>query len=300
MQGDDRLNLKDLQSFARVVEHGGFTAASRALRVPKQTLSKRVAELERQAGVRLIQRTSRRFAVTELGRELYRHASEMMIAAEAANDIIAGRLAEPSGTVRITASMPSVQTKLAPLLPTIARRYDKIRIVLHGDDRFVDIVREGYDLALRTHFAPLPDSELVQRRLRTDDFWLVASPEFVAHFRPSSVEKLGKLPLISSIEGPTAWSLTSADGRTTTLPLLATFVANEGTAILEAASAGLGVASLPASMCSGHVESRQLVRVCPEWTAGRLTTTLIMPSKRGLLPSVRVVADAIVEALSDI
>ena len=150
------LNLNDLFYFVQIVEHGGLAPAGRALGIPKSTLSKRLLELERDTGTRLIQRTSRSFAVTEIGQDLYRHAAAMMIEAEAAENVIKGRLAEPSGTVRITAAIPTAQNMLADLLPRLAHAYPKVRIVLHATDRFVDIVQEGFDIALRAHRLPLP------------------------------------------------------------------------------------------------------------------------------------------------
>lgn len=113
--------------------------------------------------MRLIQQTSLSFTVTELGDELYRQAAAMVIEAEAAEHVILGRLAEPSGTVRITASVPSVQTRLAPLLPRIALAYPKIRIVLNASDRFVDVVQEGYDIALRPTVRRFPIQVLFKR-----------------------------------------------------------------------------------------------------------------------------------------
>ena len=291
------LNLNDLQVFVQVVDHGGFTAASRALDLPKQTLSKRVAELERRAGVRLIQRTSRSFAVTELGRELYRHAAAMVVEAEAAENVILGRLVEPSGTVRITASVPTVQTRLAPLLPRIAMAYPKIHIVLHASDRFVDVVLEGYDIALRSHSTPLPDSGLVQRRVNTDHFWLVAAPSYVRDRSLTDPAGIAGLDGIFSGQGETDWILSTAKGDTHSVTLTPRYVANESTGILAAALAGLGIASLPSFMCAEQVRYGALVRVAPSWTAGEIATTLIMPSRRGLLPSVRLVADLVAEQL---
>lgn len=293
------LNLNDLQVFVQVVDHGGFTAASRALNLPKQTLSKRIAELERRAGVRLIQRTSRSFTVTELGHELYRHAAAMVVEAEAAESVILGRLTEPSGTVRITASVPTVQTRLAPLLPRIATAYPKIRIVLHASDRFVDIVQEGYDIALRTHFAPLPDSDLVQRRVSTEYFWLVAAPSYLRGRNLEDPDRIDGLDGIFSGQGETGWTLSSTKGDTRPVTLAPRYVANEGVGLLAAAMAGLGIASLPSFMCDEPVRSGALVRVAPAWTAGEIATTLIMPSRRGLLPSVRIVASHIADQLRD-
>lgn len=293
------LNLNDLQVFVQVVDHGGFTAAGRALGIPKQTLSKRIVELERSAGVRLIQRTSRSFAVTELGRELYRHAAAMVIEAEAAENVIMGRLAEPSGTVRVTASVPTVQTRLTSLLPRVATAYPKIRIMLHASDSFVDVVQEGFDIALRTHFNPLPDSDLVQRRVSTEHYWLVASSGYLMGRNIDGPDQLSGLDGIFSSEGQTGWTLSNRHGLQRSVTLAARYGANEGTAILGAALAGLGVAALPLSMCELPVKSGALVRVAPSWTAGEIATTLIMPSRRGLLPSVRIVADLIVEQLND-
>ena len=289
------LNLNDLRMFVRVVDHGGFTAASRALHVPKQTLSKRLAELERKAGVRLVERSSRSFRVTELGRALYRHAAAMVVEAEEAEHVIMGRLAEPSGTVRITASVPTAQQLLAPILPRIARQYPKIRIVLDVSDRFVDVIQEGYDIALRDHAAPLPDSELVQRRLRTEAFWLVAAPAYLKRRRPRTPADLEKMDGLFAVPAEPSWTLRDAHGTVATVTLPARYFANEATALKEAAIAGLGIARLPATLCRNALRAKGLVRVLPEWIAGEISTTLLMPGRRHRLPSVRVVADLLAE-----
>jgi DNA-binding transcriptional LysR family regulator len=292
------LNLNDLQLFVQVVEHGGISAASRALNIPKQTLSKRLSMLERQAGVRLVQRTPRRFRVTDIGEELYRHASAMLVEAEAAENVIKGRLAEPSGIVRITASVPTVQNSLAPLLPRIAKAYPKIRIVLEATDRFVDILREGYDIAVRDHFGPLPDSELVQRGLRTEPFWLVATREYLEGRSPSNPSELADLDGLFTQPGQSSWTLHGPDGATTVAALVPRYYANEGTALRQAAMSGLGVACLPLGMCEHDIRAGRLVRVLEDWSAGEITTSLLFPHRRGQLPSVRVVAELLVEQLS--
>ncbi|TGG91713.1 LysR family transcriptional regulator [Natronospirillum operosum] len=294
------LNLNDLEVFVQVVDHGGFTAASRKLGVPKSTLSKRIKELEQQAGVRLIHRTSRSFTVTELGQSLYRHASAMLIEAEAAENVVFGRLAEPSGTVRVTASIPTAQHFLAPLLPEVAAAYPKIRVALHITDGFVDIVQEGIDIAIRDHMNPLPDSGLVQRRLCTDPFWLVASAAYLAQLgsirQPSDLENAeGLFPA----PGDTGWTLSNSGRETQTVTLPARYYANETTPLLEAAKAGLGITCLPSRLCSQAVTAGHLTRVLPDWTAGKITSTLLMPHRRGQLPSVRVVADLIIQQLGD-
>ncbi|MBB2840590.1 MULTISPECIES: LysR substrate-binding domain-containing protein [Rhizobium] len=292
-------NLNDLLVFVQVVDHGGFAAAGRALRLPKSTLSKRLSELERKIGVRLIQRTSRSFAVTEIGRDLYRHAAAMLIEAEAAEHVIKGRLAEPSGTVRITASLPIAQFRLAALLPRLAASYPKMRITLDVSDRFVDIVQEGFDIAIRNHFSPLPDNDLVQRRIDDDPTWLVASPDYIREKGVCSrPEEASELDGLMASPSESVWTLRNGDGTVAKITPMPRYVANETISLLEAAKAGLGVTCLPSSFCAQLIASGALVRILPEWTGGGVTTTLLMPHRRGQLPSVRMVADYLIAELS--
>ncbi|RWK41251.1 LysR substrate-binding domain-containing protein [Mesorhizobium sp.] len=293
------LNLNDLLVFVQVVDHGGFAAAGRALGIPKSTLSKRLSELEKAIGVRLVQRTSRSFAVTEVGRDFHRHAAAMLIEAEAAEQVIKGRLAEPSGTVRLTASLPLAQFRLAPLLPRLAASYPKVRIMLDVSDRFVDIVQEGFDIAIRNHFAPLPDTDLVQRRIDYDPAWLVASADYIREKgMPSRPEQANGLDGLMASSSDRVWTLHDGEGAVAEVAPSPRYVANETVSLLEAARAGLGVACLASSFCAPLIESGALVRILPDWTARGVATTLLMPHRRGQLPSVRVVADHLIAELS--
>ncbi|MBP1883456.1 LysR substrate-binding domain-containing protein [Sinorhizobium mexicanum] len=293
-------NLNDFMFFVHVADHGGFAPAARALNVPKSTLSKRVAELEKALGVRLINRTSRRFAVTETGEDFYRHAAAMLIEAEAAESVVKGRLAEPSGTVRITASVPTAQLSLAPLLPRLAIAYPKIRFMVHATDRFVDIVQEGFDLAVRDHFASLPDSGLVQRRVGSEAVWFVAAPAYLsargtpAH--PGDLESHDGLLTSLSSEG---WVATDPRGSQVQARPRPRFLADESYVLREAALSGLGITALPRKLCAAEVAGGVLVRILPEWTAGRVTTTILMPHRRGQLPSVRATVDFLAARLGE-
>ena len=291
-------NLNDFIVFAHVVDHKGFAPAARALNVPKSTLSKRVAELEKTLGVRLINRTSRRFTVTEIGEDFYRHASAMLIEAEAAEAIVKGRLAEPSGTVRITASVPTAQMMLAGLLPPLAQAYPKMRVMLHATDRFVDVVQEGFDIAVRDHFAPLPDSGMVQRRVANDAILLVAAPAYLenrGHPRePSDLSRHDGLLASLASEG---WTMRNDAGVVVRVRPMPRFLADESNVLLEAAVSGLGITALPRKICRAAIEAGSLVRVLADWEAGSVTTTLLMPHRRGQLPSVRAVVDFIVTHL---
>ncbi|MFC3551283.1 LysR substrate-binding domain-containing protein [Lysobacter cavernae] len=292
------LNLNDLVLFAAAVEHGGFAAASRHLGVPKSTISKRVAELEEGLAARLIHRTSRSFVLTELGRDFYEHARAALIETEAAEAVVRRRQAEPGGTVKITASVPTAQMHLAPHLPALARAYPRVQVQVVVTDRFVDLVQEGFDIAVRSHFAPLPDSGLVQRQLLVEPILLVAAPAYLdqreaLHLPADLASHDGLLTAATA----THWQLSDANGETAQVTPLPRMVANESTVLVSAAIAGLGVVCLPETICRAPLAAGQLVRVLPEWSAGRVTTTLVMPHRRGQLPAVRATVEFLARCL---
>lgn len=290
------LNLNDLVFFVAAVEQGGFAAASRRLGLPKSTISKRVAMLEDALAVRLIHRTSRSFALTELGRDFYEHAHAALIEADAAEAIVRRRQAEPSGTVRITASVPVAQLYLAETLPQLARRYPKLQLQLDVTDRFVDVQQEGFDIAVRSHFAPLPDSGLVQRPVFVDPIILVASPVYLAQRDlPRSPADLAQHDGLLTHVSTAVWTLTHRSGERVQAKPRQAMVANESVVLKQAAIAGLGVTCLPAGLCRDAIASERLMRVLPEWNAGSVTTTLVMPHRRGQLPGVRTTVEFLVE-----
>jgi DNA-binding transcriptional LysR family regulator len=287
-------NLNDLRFFVMAVEAGGFSAAAKRLGVPKSTVSKRVAELEADLGVRLFHRTSRSFVSTDLGRDFYEHARGALIEAEAAEEVVRRRLAEPSGTVRLTASVPTAQFHLATRLPLIARTHPKLCLQVHVTDRFVDIVQEGFDIALRSHFAPLPDSGLIQRQLKREPVVLLAAPAYIeTHGVPDHPGDLAAHPGLITSPSATQWHLRSADGEELSVAPKPAMFADESVVLLEAAKAALGIVCLPEIFAAAEVARGDLVRVLPRWRAGQVTTTMLMPHRRSQLPAVRAVADFI-------
>lgn len=293
------LNLNDLVLFAAAVEHGGFAAASRRLGVPKSTISKRVAELEEELSARLIYRTSRSFALTDLGREFYEHARAVVIETEAAEAVVRRRQVEPSGIVRITASVPTSQLYLAPHLPALSHAYPQLRVQVEVTDRLIDLVQEGVDIAVRDHFAPLPDSGLVQRSLRTDRIVLVSSPDYLERVgEPDLPQDLAQHAGLLAGPLATSWQLSEAGGQSLSVTLSPRMVANESSVLMGAAIAGLGIACLPESFCRAAIAEGKLRRVLPEWNAGSVTTTLVMPHRRGQLPAVRATADFLAHCIS--
>lgn len=292
-----RFNFNDLHIFVQAVNSGGFAAAARHLGVPKSTISKRVAELEADLGTRLIHRTSRSFVLTDVGKDFYDHARAAVIEAEAAESVVQRRQEEPQGTVRITASVPVAQFHLADRLPALARAYPKLDLQLHVTDRFVDLIREGFDIAIRSHFAPLPDSDLMQRRMKVERITLVASPEYLAQRgTPERPEDLVRHDGLLTTPASRAWHLKDKNGHAVQITPTVRLVADESSVLLRAAAAGLGIACLPEAMSAASMESGELIQVLPGWAAGSVTSTILTPHRRSQLPAIRAVIDFLAEA----
>jgi DNA-binding transcriptional LysR family regulator len=294
------MNLNDLTFFAQAVESGGFSSAARRFGMPKSTISKRVAALESFLGVRLIERNTRSFHLTDIGRSFLRHARAALAEVECAQQVIRQRLAEPTGTVRLTAAVPVAQFQLAPHLPALAANYPNLQLQLHASDRFVDLLQDGYDIAVRSHFAPLADSGLVQRVLSREDVVLVASAGYLkTNGTPRSPQDLqGHEGLLTSPDA-TSWRLRRTGARAmTTVSPRARMVADESVTLLYAALAGMGIVPLPSTFCDQHLQSGALVRVLPRWTAGTVTTTALLAHRRSILPSVRAVLDFLSERIT--
>ncbi|MEP7453707.1 LysR substrate-binding domain-containing protein [Phyllobacterium sp. SB3] len=292
------INLNDLFLFVQAVDGGSFSEAARRLGIPKSTISKRIAELEAELGARLIHRTSRSFSLSDVGRDFFNHARGALIEAEAAENIVRSRIAEPSGTVRLTASIPTTQFYLADCLPVLARKYPKINLEMHASDRFVDLVQEGFDLAVRSHFAPLPDSDLVRKQLMVEPIFVVASPGYIsAYGKPNTPHDLDSHYGLLSAPGADNWHLVSDTGEKVTAKPIRRMMANESIALIKAATAGLGLTCLPSSICRDAIAQSELIHVLPNWSAGTVTTTLLMPHRRGQLPSVRATVEFLSEQL---
>jgi len=294
------MKLNDLYYFVQVVDQGGFSAAARALGLPKSSLSKRIAVLEQDLGARLIQRTTRRLALTEAGQAFHRHAAAALLEAQAAQEAVTSRLAEPRGLVRISASPATVQMGLADILPGLARRYPKIRIALTATHRYVDLIQEGIDIAIRAHRHPLPDSELVQRRLGYAPNYLVAAPSYLAergHPRQPADLAAHDGIFTDPLAAEAGWRLHQDGAAPVAAHPTARIYADDPHTMAQAALNGLAIANLPHGLCGPAIAAGRLVRLLPAWDAGGATTTLLVPHRRGQLPSVRAVLDYLAETL---
>lgn len=293
------LDLNDFFYFVQVVDRGGFTAAGRTLRMPKSTLSHRIQQLEAQLGVRLLNRTSRRFGMTDSGAEFYRHAVATLQQAELAETAIRHRLSEPVGTVRCTAAVATAQFAMREMIADFLLRYPKVNVVEHATDRSVDIVGENFDVAIRSHSAPLPDSTLVQRILTPAPWFLFAGAAYLdGQGTPATPQELARHSSLFMMRTGIApsWRLRhlGASKDEVVVPLTPRLLSDDMVSLKQAAVAGLGIVALPGYVCRDDVRSGALRRVLPDWQAGDSTISALLPYRQGLLPAVRVFIDHLV------
>ena len=287
-------DLNDLLYFAEVVDRGGFAAAGRALGLPKSRLSRRVAELEARLGVRLLQRTTRRLSLTSVGEQYHRHCVAMREDALAADEAIARAQSEPQGTIRVACPVTLAQTTLGPLLPVFLARYPKVKLDVRVSNRVVDLVEEGFDVALRVRSTLDSSGSLVVKRFGLTCTQLVASPAQLARQgTPSSVEALALLDTISmsSLDGVATWQLTGPNGETRQFESRPRYVADDLLTLRFAALAGIGVCHLPDYMCHDELREGTLVPVLPGWSLPQGIFHAVFPSRRGLIPAVRTFLD---------
>ncbi|MCQ8783642.1 LysR substrate-binding domain-containing protein [Mangrovibrevibacter kandeliae] len=286
-----RQDLNDYVYFAEVVAHGGYTAAGRALREPKSKLSRRIAALEARLGVRLIERSSRRFRVTEVGQSFYERCRAMMLEAERAEALVAEAQAEPHGLIRM-----SCPRNLVKLVSVIARgfldRFPKVRLQLLVTDRAVDLIDERIDLALRVRHELTSDASLTMRSLGRSRWILVASPERAADF-DGDVADLAALPTLGTSDdaGEATWMLQSDDGASHVVRHAPRMTCPDYAVLCDAAADGLGVAFLPDHACAAYLASGKLVRVFRKWRSKDGIVHLVFTTRRGLPPAVRALID---------
>jgi DNA-binding transcriptional LysR family regulator len=293
-------DLNDLYFFAAVVEHGGFSSAGRALGIPKSRLSKRVAQLEERLGVRLLQRTTRRFVVTEVGERFYGHCRAVIEEARAAQDAVDELRTEPRGIVRVSCPVSLVHTLLGAMLPVFLLEHPKVQVRLVATNRRIDVISEGFDIAIRVREKLDTDATLVLRSFGQSKSLLVASPAFLeANGRPQTVEALSALPAISMFEneGAQVWELFDPQGKRAHVDMTPRLICGDFAALIQAAVQGCGVALLPEDYCAPWIARGDLEWVMPDWTTAQGTLHFVYPSRRGLLPAVRAFVDFLAERL---
>ncbi len=289
-----RADLNDLAYFAEVVAHGGFAAAGRALRQPKSKLSRRISALEARLGLRLIERSSRRFRVTDTGLAFYERCRAMLSEAEQAEALVMQAQAEPYGRIRFSCPTGMVEP-LSGLVSSFLARYPKVRLQLIAADRALDLIDERVDLALRIRVALTSDAALIMRSLGISIRILVASPQLASQI--ASVDQLSSLPMLAtSDEGVSdVWQLESEGGATQIVRFEPRLGCSNMATVRNAAADGMGVALLPDHVCRDALLAGRLVRVLPGWRGQRGIVHLVFTTRRGLPPAVRALIDHLAE-----
>jgi DNA-binding transcriptional LysR family regulator len=292
------MDLNDLYLFAKVVEYGGFAAASRVLGVPRSKLSRRIAGLEDRLGVRLIQRSTRRFAVTEVGQEYYRHCVAMLVEAAAAQEVIDRTRSQPQGIVRISCPSSLLYFQVGDMVARFMAKCPKVEVQLESTNRRVDVIQEGFDIAIRVRFPPLEESDLVMKVLAESRQCLVASPEVVRHLsRPAVPADLSALPSLSWVAPHQEhhWKLDGPDGAAALVRHHPRYVTEDMVALRLAALRGIGIVQMPSMMVRDDLRAGTLIDVLPGWAPKPGIVHAVFPSRRGLLPSVRALLDFLAE-----
>lgn len=290
------MDLNELLVFAKVAQAGSFVGAARELGMPKSTVSRKVAELETRLGARLLQRTTRKLSLTDAGQAYYRHAARIVEEIEQAERAVTLMEQAPRGLLRLT--IPLNFGFLAPMVATFMQRYPEVRLELVGADRVVDLVEEGFDLAVRA--GALRDSSLIARPFGELRHFLVASPEFLRHAgTPRAPRDLSRFDCLvfGAGAGRTTWHLTQ-DGVTEAVRVRRRLLVNDLDFLQEATRAGLGIATMPLFRCIDDLRARRLRRVLPEWRTPSVPLHAVYPSTRHLSPKVKAFVDHLREQMT--
>ncbi len=285
-----KIDLNDYGYFAEVVAHGGFAAAGRALREPKSKLSRRIAGLEDRLGIRLIERSSRRFRVTDTGLAFYERCRAMLAEAEQAETLVLQAQSEPHGRIRFSCPTGMLEA-IADLISSFLIRYPKVRLQLVATDRAVDLIEERIDLALRVRATLDSDAALTMRSLGKSTRILVACPQVASQL--DTMEQLASLPALATDDAADdlEWHLETEDGRKQVVRITPRMGCADMAAVRHAAIEGLGVAILPDHVCREALLTGRLVRVLPAWRGLQGIVHLVFTTRRGLPPAVRALID---------
>lgn len=296
-------DLDDLFYFAGVVEHGGFSAAARALKLPKSKLSRRVSALEARLGVRLINRDTRGISLTPIGESFYTHCRHMLEAAQAAHEVVAQSQAVPRGTVRMSCPPGLLHLRLAPVVSRFMAQYPEVNLEVEAVARPVDPVREGFDIALRVRPTPLADSDLNMRSIAASPHRMVAAPALCArlvhHGDPAC---LAELPALSESrpDGRYVWQLRGPDGALREIGYRPRLVTDDMSMLRQAALDGLGVVMLPMLFVGEDLAAGRLVDASPGWAPGEKLLHAVFASRRGQLPAVRALLEFLADSVGEV
>lgn len=287
------VDLNALVVFARIVQLESFSAAAKSLAIPKSTVSRRVAELEERVGARLLQRTTRKLSLTDVGRVYYEHCARIVAELEEAQLAVAQLQSTPRGLLRVT--VPLAFSVMGRMVADYLARYPEVEVDLLCTDRRVDLIEERFDLAIRAGHTP--DSTLVSRRIGTVRRVLVAAPKLAERLRtlalPVDLER--RACVAFGPDGKT-WSLTSG-AKTAEVRVHPRLVVNDYDMLRAVIRAGVGIGLLPEYQCAEDLKTGRLRRVLAEWSAPEVPVFALYPSTRHLSPKVTALLELIGDQL---
>ena len=293
------VDLNAMSVFVTVVEAGSYVAAARVAGIPKSTIARRIEELEANLGVRLLQRSTRKSELTDAGREFYERCRQIVENVQDAVASVTEHQSEPKGKLRFTTSPLLAEMYVGRWTAEYMERYPEVQIDMFLSTRHVDLIADGFDLAVRAS-ALAPSSHIV-RRLAPAPSFICASPGYLeARGTPRSTEELKEhaCVLFSPERVHPSWQLSNERGDHVSVSVTGPVLVNSPRVAQELCLAGRGLAELPAILCCDAVRSGDLVRVLPEWANESRTLHALYPSRRHLSPVVRTFLDFMADKLS--
>lgn len=288
--------LTRMRAFVDVVEAEGYSAAARKVGRSKALLSKYVRELEDDLGALLLNRTTRQFSLTEAGHTYYKRASEVIREIDSLRDTVRDTSGDVKGRIKVSASRSFADAPVGRSLCDFLKAHPDIVLDVSLDDRFVDLVEEGFDIAIR--ITRLEDSSLIARKLAPFRTFICASPQFLEkHGTPVDPHQLSNYPCLidTNSRWRSNWQFTTRNGETIAVPVGGPMEANSPLTIRAAAIAGLGIAILPDFIAVPAIKSGELVKLMDDITAVDAGIYAVYPHRRYLPAKVRTFVDFLVD-----
>ena len=292
-------NLNDYYYFVQVVKFQGFTKASEALGITKSKLSRHISDLEARLNVRLIQRNTRKFTVTEMGQRFYSYCLKILEDVNAAESFIQSTLSnEPSGVIKISCPVALVEMPVGEMIANFMYKYPEVQVHLMASNHRVDLIEEGIDLAIRVRNNSLEDSDLIVRHLDAWEHVLVAIPELIqSKGAPKTFEDLAYFPSVGFRTPQHSWHFKHKQHEQEEVdiafePRLRT---DNFSAMKAAVLKGVGIASLPRVLVFEELRAGQLVELLPEWSLPQGVIHIAYASRQGMMPAMRLLLDDLIE-----
>ncbi len=292
--------LAEMEAFTTVVDQGAFTDAAKRLGLSKSAVSKHVYSLEARLGARLLNRTTRRVSPTEIGLAYYDRARRILNDAGEADSMVTATQSAPSGLLRVSVATDFGVKHLSPILGEFLQAYQDITVNVVLNNRYVELVSEGYDMAIR--IGELEDSSLRARKLAESNKRIVGSPRyFQTHGRPTKIDDLNEHKLLhySTQSNTSVWKLTAPTGEKRQVRTAGWLTVNDGQSMLHAAISGLGLAYLPSYLCADALASGLVEEAMPDLPPETQVIYAVYPPGRFTQPKVRAFIDFLVKAFKD-